>query len=113
MIKPMLKDRLFLDDVAAAGTDRRQDALFVWWLGQSGFLIGYAGQFLVFDPYLSDSLSRKYAGTDKPHVRMSERVVDPARLDFITAITSTHNHTDHLDAETLLPIFAASPVAKL
>ena len=50
---------------------------------------------LLLDPYLSDSLTRKYAATDKPHVRMTELVIDPARLDFIDAVTSSHNHTDH------------------
>jgi L-ascorbate metabolism protein UlaG (beta-lactamase superfamily) len=113
MIQPVLKDGEFLQDVAAVRANPSAENLFVWWLGQSGFLIGHAGEFLLFDPYLSDSLTHKYAGTEKPHVRMTERVVDPAYLDFVTVVTSTHNHTDHLDAETLLPIFAASPSAKL
>jgi L-ascorbate metabolism protein UlaG (beta-lactamase superfamily) len=59
---------------------------------------------LLLDPYLSDSLTRKYANTDKPHVRMTTRVVAPERLDFINVVTSSHNHTDHLDAETLVPL---------
>jgi L-ascorbate metabolism protein UlaG (beta-lactamase superfamily) len=87
--------------------------LSVWWLGQSGFLLGHEGEFLLFDPYLSDSLTRKYAATDKPHVRMTARVIDPARLDFVRVVTTSHNHTDHLDAETLRPLLAASPVATL
>lgn len=113
MIEPLLKDDAFLADVAAARSGASHDRLLVWWLGQSGFLICYAGEFLLFDPYLSDSLTRKYAATDKPHVRMTARVVDPARLDFIGVVTSTHNHTDHLDADTLLPLFTASPRARL
>ncbi len=76
----------------------------IWWLGQSGFLVSYEGAWLCFDPYLSDSLTRKYANTDKPHVRMKPLVIDPARLSFVDVATSTHNHTDHLDAETLLPM---------
>lgn len=85
----------------------------VWWLGQSGFLLQWKGKHLLFDPYLSDSLTQKYATTDKPHVRMSELVVDPARLDFIDVVTSSHNHTDHLDADTLLPLLAANPAVQL
>lgn len=81
----------------------------VWWLGQSGFLIQWQGKHLLFDPYLSDSLSVKYAATDKPHTRMSELVIDPARLTMIDVVTSSHNHTDHLDAETLGPLLAANP----
>jgi L-ascorbate metabolism protein UlaG (beta-lactamase superfamily) len=71
---------------------------------------------LVFDPYLSDSLTRKYAGTTKPHVRMTERVVDPGALGalgVIDAITCTHQHTDHLDADTLRPLLSPNPQARL
>lgn len=113
MIEPLLRDDAFLHDVADAREERREDRLFVWWLGQSGFLVCHAGEFLLFDPYLSDSLTKKYANTDKPHVRMSGRVVDPARLDFVSVVTSSHNHTDHLDAETLVPLLTASRAAKL
>lgn len=113
MIEPVLRDDAFLADVAAARTDRDGDRLHLWWLGQSGFLLCRRGECVLLDPYLSDSLTRKYAGTDKPHVRMTARVVDPARLDFITAVTSSHAHTDHLDAETLGPVLAASPAARL
>lgn len=81
----------------------------LWWLGQSGFLIRSGAGTLIFDPYLSESLSEKYAGTDKPHVRITERAIDPRRLDFVDVVTSTHNHSDHLDADTLLPLMSANP----
>ena len=113
MIQPVLQDDGFLANVRAARAEPVSETLYVWWLGQSGFLVGHAGEFLLFDPYLSDSLTRKYASTDKPHVRMTARVIDPARLDFVDVVTSSHTHTDHLDAETLLPLFAASPRARL
>lgn len=113
MIKPALQDDAFLADVAAAHAGGATGRLFLWWLGQSGFLVGYRNEFLLFDPYLSDSLTNKYAATDKPHVRMTERVVDPSRLEFVGVVTSTHNHTDHLDAETLRPLLAATAAARL
>ena len=81
----------------------------VWWLGQSGFLIQWNGECLLFDPYLSDSLTRKYASTNKPHVRMSELVIEPHLLDCIDIVTSSHNHTDHLDGDTLLPLLKVNP----
>lgn len=87
--------------------------LHLWWLGQSGFLLQHQGYHVLLDPYLSDSLTDKYAGTDKPHVRMTARVVEPGRLDFIDAVTSSHNHTDHLDASTLTPILTANPTIRL
>jgi L-ascorbate metabolism protein UlaG (beta-lactamase superfamily) len=108
MLKPAFqKDEALLADIAQAA--RTPDALHVWWLGQSGFLLQYGGRHLLFDPDLSDSLPRKYAATDKPHVRVSELVIDPARLNMIDFVTSSHNHTDHLDAETLLPLLKANP----
>jgi L-ascorbate metabolism protein UlaG (beta-lactamase superfamily) len=78
----------------------------VWWLGQSGFLIGSAGRHLVVDPYLSDSLTAKYEGTETPHVRVTPRAVEPGRLSFVDVVLSTHGHTDHLDEETLRAIGA-------
>lgn len=85
--------------------------VYLWWLGQSGFLLQWKGQRILIDPYLSDSLTRKYADTDKPHVRMSERVIDPELLGGIDIVTSSHNHTDHLDAETLIPVLRNNPHA--
>jgi L-ascorbate metabolism protein UlaG (beta-lactamase superfamily) len=111
MIRPVLKDEAFLADVRAASRD--DDNFRLWWLGQSGFLVQWRGRHLLLDPYLSDSLTRKYAATDKPHVRMTERVVDPARLDFIDVVTSSHNHTDHLDGETLSPLLRVNREIKM
>jgi len=102
MIKPVLQDDAFLADFQTAFGDR--DHLHLWWLGQSGFLLLWQEMSLLIDPYLSDSLTKKYANTDKPHVRMSERVVAPQRLAAMPVI-ATHNHTDHLDPDTLRPIF--------
>jgi L-ascorbate metabolism protein UlaG (beta-lactamase superfamily) len=107
VIKPALQDEAFLADARRAAGEA--DKLHLWWLGQSGYLAGWQGHYLLLDPYLSDSLTHKYAGTAKPHVRMTERVVAPERLDFVKGVTSSHNHTDHLDAETLRPLLRANP----
>jgi L-ascorbate metabolism protein UlaG (beta-lactamase superfamily) len=111
VIKPVLQEDAFLADVVATQEDR-SDALRLWWLGQSGFLLQCHQRHVLFDPYLSDSLTAKYAGTEKPHVRMTERVVAPQRLDFVDFVTSTHNHTDHFDPETLRAV-ARGTIARL
>jgi len=111
MKQPFLREDAFLADVREAGRDPRQ--LSIWWLGQSGFLIQWQGHHALLDPYLSDSLTKKYAGTDKPHVRLTERVISPERLDFVELATSSHNHTDHLDADTLLPLWLSNPRLRL
>lgn len=89
--------------------DYMMDELHIWWLGQSGFLVHWNESKILFDPYLSDSLTKKYADTDKPHVRITELVVEPGTLKGIDLVTSTHNHTDHLDADTLGPLIVANP----
>lgn len=101
------QDADLLDDIRRASED--PGTFHLWWLGQSGFLLKWGRRRLLFDPYLSDSLTEKYAGTDKEHVRMTGRCIDPARLDMVDVVTSSHNHTDHLDAATLRPLAAARP----
>lgn len=107
LIPAFQKDAALVADIEL--TRHQSTGFRVWWLGQSGFLVQWNGQHLLFDPYLSDSLSIKYAQTDKPHVRMSEQVVSPSMLTMIDVVTSSHNHTDHLDADTLIPLFSVNP----
>jgi len=113
MIAPLIpavtKGVALQQQILAAKANPRADAFDIWWLGQSGFLIHWNGHLLLLDPYLSDSLTSKYAQTDKPHVRMSELVIEPSLLQDIEVVTSSHNHTDHLDADTLIPLLAANP----
>src|SRR6266496_3422639 len=111
MIQPALQGDAFLADVAAAREGFEH--FHLWWLSQSGFLLQWQGKHLLFDPYLSDSLTKKYAATEKPHVRMTERVIAPERLNFIDVVTASHTHTDHLDAETLIPLLRVNPKIEL
>ncbi len=111
LIKPVLQDQDLVADIASVKHD--MDHFHTWWLGQSGFLVSWQGCYFLFDPYLSDSLTHKYASTDKPHVRMTERVVAPEKLTFVDVITSSHNHTDHLDKETLVPLMEHSSGVKM
>ena len=107
IIKAIQKDDKLLADIKS--TFSAESGFRIWWLGQSSFLIQWQGKHLLIDPYLSDSLTKKYADTDKPHVRMSELAIRPEKLDFIDFVTSSHNHTDHLDGETLIPLIEQNP----
>ncbi len=111
MIEPALQGEEFLADVERAR--REEGRLHCWWLGQSGFLLLWQGRHILLDPYLSDSLTEKYRGTGKPHVRMTRRVIPPERLGFVSLATSSHNHTDHLDAATLGPLLEANPAMEV
>ena len=107
MIKPLQQGAQLLRDIRS--TADLTDGFRLWWLGQSGFLIQWNQRHCLLDPYLSDSLTIKYADTDKPHERISELVIEPESLDMVDVVTSSHNHTDHLDAYTLGPLRAVNP----
>jgi L-ascorbate metabolism protein UlaG (beta-lactamase superfamily) len=108
LIQPKQQNTVLLNDIKSFDSPTN---FKVWWLAQSGFLIKWQGKYLLFDPYLSDSLTIKYQNTDKPHIRMSALAIDPNQLNFMDIVTSSHNHTDHLDADTLIPIFKNNPKA--
>ena len=81
----------------------------LYWLGQAGFVIESSGSTLLIDPYLSDSLARKYRGTRYAHERMMPApiaVEDFARVDLVLC---THRHTDHMDPDTLQPLARRFP----
>jgi L-ascorbate metabolism protein UlaG (beta-lactamase superfamily) len=107
LIPAFQKDDALIRDIDDAPEEASQ--FHIWWLGQSGFLIKWNGYRLLLDPYLSDSLTRKYAKSKKPHARMSELVIAAGRLRSIDVVTSSHTHTDHLDGETLVPILKNNP----
>lgn len=107
LIPAIQKDEALLKEADSFLSDTKH--FHIWWLGQSGYLLQWKGKRILIDPYLSDSLTRKYADTKKPHTRMSELVIDPELLRNISIVTSSHNHTDHLDGETLIPLLKNNP----
>lgn len=110
LIKALVKDDDLIKEMDSLLQDR--SGFHLWWLGQSGYLLQWYGKRVLIDPYLSDSLTKKYLTTDKPHTRLSELVVQPEKLRNISVVTSSHNHTDHLDAETLIPVLKNNPSIK-
>ncbi|MCX6875275.1 MAG: MBL fold metallo-hydrolase [Verrucomicrobia bacterium] len=80
----------------------------LWWLGQAGFAVRHGNRKFLIDPYLSDSLARKYAGTKYPHLRMMPPPVAPEQVADIDWVFCTHSHTDHMDPDTL-SVIARNP----
>lgn len=77
------------------------------WLGQAGFAIRQGSLRLVIDPYLSDSLGKKYRGSGRPHDRMMPAPITPAGLTGLDYVLCTHRHGDHMDPESLVQIATA------
>lgn len=111
MIKAIRRNEELIEDILSCSKD--ENNFYLWWLGQSGYLLQYKRKRILIDPYLSDSLTKKYEKTDKPHKRISELVIEAELLPAIDLITSSHNHTDHLDAETLKPVLNKNPNCKI
>ncbi|MCW2643259.1 MAG: hypothetical protein JWP76_5565 [Dactylosporangium sp.] len=87
------------------------------WLGQAGFLLrlhtaGDGVYTLLIDPYLSDSLAKKYAGTEFPHQRLMPAPVTADRLPDVDLVLCSHKHSDHMDPETLRAVTAAHPACR-
>ncbi|NQT59758.1 MAG: MBL fold metallo-hydrolase [Bacteroidetes bacterium] len=88
---------------------KESDGVLLWWLGQAGFLIQYAGITLVIDAYLSDELSVKYAGKKFPHKRMMEPPIPMENFKKIDYVLCSHSHSDHMDPGLLKIVAKNNP----
>lgn len=111
LIQPMKAGVDLIAEIAA--TAPAPGAIAVWWLGQSGFLFKTRRGALLIDPYLSEHLTEKYAGTGREHIRMTAAPCRGGDLPFVDLILSSHRHSDHLDPGTLPALMAASGRAAL
>ncbi len=102
-------DRPLAEELRAGAGPQGADGVDLHWLGQAGFVITGGGHRLLIDPYLSDSLARKYRGSRYGHVRMMASPIAPEDIDRVDLVLCTHRHTDHMDPDTLQPLAARFP----
>jgi len=79
----------------------------MWWLGQAGFVFKTAaGKIIYLDPYLSDACERLHG-----FKRLS---LAPLRAQDVQAdlVLMTHEHTDHLDPDSLPVIARQNPLCQ-
>src|SRR3712207_4722887 len=82
-------------------------SLAFWGLGQVGVAIKGPGGVLYVDPYLTDS-----DGAGGALDRTFPPPVEPGRVTNASLVLLTHDHIDHTDPGTVLPISEASPGAR-
>ena len=76
--------------------------LGITWLGQGGFLLELGGVRIAVDPYLSDSLRGEgLKRSFPPPVSLKELQPD--------IICCTHDHKEHFDDHTVLPLYEMFP----
>lgn len=111
LIQPVQSGQQLLDDIHNTTVNHGEVA--IWWLGQSGYAIKTASTLFYVDLYLSEHLTKKYADTAKPHIRMTESAIRGADLQDVQLIFASHKHSDHLDPGSMPDIFANNPDARL
>src|SRR3712207_8326534 len=82
-------------------------ALAFWGLGQVGVAIKGPGGVLYIDPYLTDS-----DGEGGSLERTFPPPLLPGEVTNAVAVLLTHDHIDHTDPGTVLPLSGASPRAR-
>lgn len=79
-------------------------------LGQVGFRFDLGGTVLYVDPYLSDSV-RQHEAEDL--ARLLPVPVPPEGVTDADLVLITHEHRDHCDCDTLVPLATASPQCRM
>ncbi len=74
-------------------------------LGQVGVRFEFAGTVVYIDPYLSNSVQEQEAAD---LVRLKSAPLQPTDVTDADWVLITHEHRDHCDLDTLLPISVAS-----
>jgi L-ascorbate metabolism protein UlaG (beta-lactamase superfamily) len=84
----------------------------ITYLGQAGFILEWDGVRIVIDPYLSNYVVD--GGIGSPEL-FSRAFPPPFRAGEVTGVKwifLTHDHADHCDPQTVLPMHLANPSAR-
>lgn len=79
-------------------------------LGQAGFKLHFDDIVVFIDPYLSDYVEKMEGSALK---RQRPAPFQPSAVRDADYLLITHIHMDHCDPETVMPILASSPQAKV
>jgi L-ascorbate metabolism protein UlaG (beta-lactamase superfamily) len=82
--------------------------VWLWYLGQHGFVINLEGLVFYIDVILNDLPDREGRSRREYPAPFAPGMV--RRVDYLLC---THNHSDHLNLETLGPLALANPGARL
>ena len=93
--------KALLDEIE---TSRPQTGeVYIWFAGQHGFILNLDGMVFYIDVILNDLVD-----ADKS-IRVYPPPFAPEEIQRVDYVLCTHNHIDHLNLETLLPLAQANP----
>jgi L-ascorbate metabolism protein UlaG (beta-lactamase superfamily) len=82
----------------------QKNAAYIWYLGQHGFAINIEGKLLYIDVILN-----ALRGKDGKDRRIYPPPFLPDKKQQVDYYLCTHNHGDHLNLDTILPLANANP----
>ena len=93
--------KALLDEIAAS--QPQPGEAYVWFMGQHGFIISLGGMVFYIDVILNDLLDK-----DGKTRRVYPPPFEPGEIQKVDYVLCTHNHSDHLNLKTLLPLAEAN-----
>jgi L-ascorbate metabolism protein UlaG (beta-lactamase superfamily) len=85
--------------------------LALWGLGQSGFILKGGGTVAYLDPYLTDSVDEAGYAPRGSFPRQFPPPLAPSEAAHAQVVFCSHEHVDHTDPATLVPLARAAPGA--
>lgn len=93
--------------------DHGQGSLKITYLGQAGFIFDWDGSRVVIDPYLSNYVVDGGIGSPELFSRAFPPPIRAGEVTGVKWIFLTHDHADHCDPQTVLPLHLANPSARI
>ncbi len=78
-----------------------KNQLYIYFLGQSGYVLKFKGFIIYIDPYLTDYIENPLGPHEKKMRRSFPSPIDPMTITKCDAIICTHSHLDHMDPWTI------------
>lgn len=86
-----------------------EDLIHLQYLGQAGFVVEANSQKFIIDPYLSNYVVEGGIGSAEMFSREFPVPVQPDQLAGLQLAFITHDHADHCDPLTLIPLLKSNP----
>jgi L-ascorbate metabolism protein UlaG (beta-lactamase superfamily) len=77
---------------------------YIWFMGQQGFIVNLGGKVFYIDVILND-----LPDADNTSLRVYPPPFEPGEIQRVDYVLCTHNHIDHLNLKTLLPLARSNP----